>query len=56
MKQISTLFTAAVFLIMAGQVHAQTPKLTDPEIASVAVTANQVDINYAKVALEKIKE
>ena len=55
MKQISTLFTAAVFLFMAGQVHAQTPKLTDPEIASVAVTANQVDINYAKVALEKSK-
>lgn len=28
-------------------------KLTDPEIASVAVTANQIDIDYAKIALEK---
>ena len=31
----------------------KTPVLTDPEIASVAVTANQVDINYATIALKK---
>ena len=30
-------------------------KLTDPEIASVTVTANQIDIDYAKIALEKSK-
>ena len=29
--------------------------LTDPEIASIAVTANQVDIDYAKIAKEKSK-
>jgi len=29
--------------------------LTDPEIASVAVTANQIDINYAKIAENKTK-
>jgi putative membrane protein len=28
-------------------------KLTDPEIASVAVVANQSDINFAKIALER---
>jgi putative membrane protein len=28
-------------------------KLIDPEIASVAVTANQVDIDYAKIAEKK---
>ena len=28
-------------------------KLTDPEIASIAVTANQIDIDYARIALEK---
>ena len=33
----------------------QTPKLTDPEIASVAVTANQIDIDAAKLAKEKSK-
>ncbi|MBO9618457.1 MAG: DUF4142 domain-containing protein [Niabella sp.] len=33
----------------------QTPKLTDPEIASVAVTANQIDVNYASLAQRKSK-
>jgi putative membrane protein len=40
------------FSLSAG---AQT-KLTDPEIASVAVTANQVDMGYADVALSKSKD
>lgn len=29
------------------------PQYTDPEIASIAVTANQIDVNYADIALEK---
>lgn len=29
------------------------PKLTDAEIASIVVTANQIDVNYGKIALEK---
>lgn len=29
--------------------------LTDPEIASIAVTANQIDIDYAKIAMDKSK-
>lgn len=29
--------------------------LTDPEIASVAVTANQIDVNYGKIALKRAK-
>ncbi len=33
----------------------QTPKLTDSEIASVAVVANQIDINYAGIAKQKSK-
>lgn len=32
------------------------PKLTDPEIASVAVTANQIDVDYGKIALDKSKD
>ncbi len=28
-------------------------ELTDPEIASVAVTANQIDVNYGNIALKK---
>lgn len=31
------------------------PKLSDPEVASVAVVANQIDINYAAIAKEKSK-
>lgn len=30
-----------------------TQKLSDPEVASVAVTANQIDIDYAGIAKEK---
>jgi putative membrane protein len=32
------------------------PQLTDPEIASVAVTANQVDIGNANIAIAKSKD
>ena len=32
------------------------PKLTDPEIASVAVVANQVDMGYADIAIAKSKD
>lgn len=31
------------------------PKLSDPEVASVAVMANQIDISYGEVAKEKSK-
>lgn len=33
----------------------EAPKLIDTEIASVAVVANQIDIDYAKVALKRSK-
>jgi putative membrane protein len=32
------------------------PKLTDPEIASIAVTANRIDVDYAAVANKKSKD
>ena len=51
----STFFVlASVFSVPAfGQKKAT--KLTDPEIASIAVTANQIDINAAKEAEAKTK-
>ncbi len=57
MRKISIRLAAAVVssVILAGASFAQSPKLTDPEIASVAVTANQIDISYAKIAKEKSK-
>ena len=55
-------FTRSAICLVAGTVllslssNAQkSQKLTDPEIASVAVTANQVDIDYAKIAKTKSK-
>ncbi len=50
-KWIGSLVVASLFL--APTVSAQHAKLTDPEIASVAVTANQIDVNYGKIALKK---
>ena len=42
--------------ILSFSANAQkSQKLTDPEIASVAVTANQIDIDNAKIALKKSK-
>ncbi|MBN9350275.1 MAG: DUF4142 domain-containing protein [Chitinophagaceae bacterium] len=55
MKRVkSYLGMVAAFLglaLMYNPIQAQT--LTDGEIASIAVSANQIDVNYAKVALKK---
>src|SRR5688500_6079848 len=48
---ISFLFSFTVFLSPAmGQ---NNPKLSDAEVAHTAVTANQIDIDYAKLARER---
>ena len=41
--------------VTTEQATPATPKITDPEIASVAVVANQIDIDYAKIAEQKSK-
>ena len=61
MKSLKMFSKLAVCLVVSTGIlsfsaNAQkSQKLTDPEIASVAVTANQVDIDNAKVALKKSK-
>ena len=40
-------------LFSFGVLAQNAPKLTDPEIAHVAVTANQIDVDYAAIAKEK---
>jgi putative membrane protein len=58
MKKVINIFSAVIMMTAAlhtGSSFGQTPKLTDPEIASVAVTANQIDINFANLAKEKSK-
>jgi len=50
MKKAFSLVVIAMMGVLAfGQ---QTP-LMDTEVASVAVVANQIDIDYAQIALEK---
>lgn len=51
----SAIGTLALSVVFVNAYFAQAPKLTDPEIASVAVTANQIDIDYAKLAKAKSK-
>ena len=58
MKKLTNFFPVIILMvviIISSSSFGQTPKLTDPEIASVAVTANQIDIHYAKLAKEKSK-
>jgi putative membrane protein len=58
MKKIMKLIVPVVVLssIVLGSAYAQeSPKLTDPEIASVAVVANQIDVDYAKIANARSK-
>ena len=58
LKKFTSLAAGAVTfsLIIGGQAFAQgNPKLSDAEVASVAVTANQIDIDYATIATRKSK-
>ncbi|HRN57471.1 DUF4142 domain-containing protein [Agriterribacter sp.] len=47
----TAIVSAAIFLTTASA--QDTPKLSDAEVASVAVVANQIDIDYAAIAKEK---
>jgi len=48
---------ASGFFVCANNATAQqTPKLSDAEVAFTAVTANQIDIDYAAIALTKSKD
>jgi len=49
------IFTAALLFSNHASSQSKT-KLSDPEVASIAVVANQIDINYAQLAKEKSKD
>jgi len=55
LRNIATCFVVGAGLLSFSATAQKSAKLTDPEIASIAVTANQVDINYAKIAERKSK-
>jgi putative membrane protein len=46
---------ACFFIFSSGVFGQKTPKLTDPEIASVAVVANKGDIGFAEIAKKRSK-
>lgn len=53
--KILILSVMALSLVITIQVIAQNPKLSDPEVAHAAVTANQIDIDFAQIAVKKSK-
>jgi putative membrane protein len=58
MKKMKTFVLSALALSLSTfipKTYAQTAKLTDPEIASVAVVANQNDIDFSNIAKAKSK-
>src|SRR4051812_15687849 len=52
-KTITSLLAGAFFTFAAVGAHAQAP--SDPQIVGIVVAANNIDINYAKLALQKSK-
>ena len=57
-KTLSTFTTGALacsFMLATPAFAQNNPKLSDAEVASVAVTANQTDIDYAAIAKKKSK-
>jgi putative membrane protein len=53
-KKLAYAFGYSVLLTVPA-FSQQNPKLSDAEVASVAVVANQIDISYADIAREKSK-
>lgn len=59
MKKINTvtvLCLLASFIIAVPVLSQSKTKLTDPEVAAIAVTANEIDISYAELAKTKSKD
>jgi putative membrane protein len=54
-KSASALFVSILLLSVPAGAQ-QNPKLTDAEVASVAVVANQIDIEYAEIAKQNSKD
>ncbi len=53
-KLITTILVLAI-LTTTSSYSQESPTLSDPEVASVAVIANQIDISYAEIAIKKSK-
>lgn len=49
------LMIALIIMITLPVLAQENPTLSDPEVAHVAVVANQIDIGYAEIAMKKSK-
>ena len=47
------IITAVSAVLISSLMFAQSPKLSDADIAHIGVTANQIDIDYAAIAQKK---
>lgn len=62
MKKVNSFFACmaggllGMFALQSPAMAQDKPKLSDAEVASVAVVANQIDIDYAKIAKAKSKD
>lgn len=53
-RQTITSIVTVILILLSASVYAQSEdSLNDAEIADIAVTANQIDIDYAEIALER---
>ena len=55
-QAVSTSMVVLSILFVSPAFAQTNPKLSDAEVASVAVVANQIDISYAEIAKEKSKD
>src|SRR6478672_1988899 len=55
-KKAFALTALCAFVFQFNLLAQDKPKLSDPEIASVAVVANQIDISYADIAIKRSKD
>ena len=59
MKKLTSQFICLFVFVAVLSIQAfsqKNPQLSDPEVASVAVVANRIDIAYAAIAKEKSKD
>lgn len=55
-QTVSTSMVVLAILFVSPAFGQTNPKLSDAEVASVAVVANQIDIGYAEIAKKKSKD
>ena len=55
LRPVITIVSMSLSMFLTPAYSQENPKLSDAEVASVAVVANQIDINYAEIAKKRSK-